>query len=92
MKHYQFSRDSKDSSRRGTNPTRAVRLPKIEAGEAVAVADGHSLQDVARLIELCRQAVESLIGSTPRTDAYTLETLSPVLGDLRAAQSAIERL
>ena len=89
---YQFSRDSKDTSSRGTNPTRADSLPKIEAGEAVAIADGHSLENVSRLIALCRHAVESLIDATPREDAYTLETLSPVLCDLRAAQSAIAGL
>ena len=80
-----------------TNGARAALLPNIQAvsicdWETGARSDGHHLQKITRLMELCNQAVATLIDATPREDAYTLETLGPILSDLRTAQSAIERL
>jgi len=80
-----------------TNGARAALLPKIQAVlicdlEMGARSDGHHLLEIARLMELCNQAIATLIDATPREDMYTLETLGPILSDLRTAQSAIERL
>ncbi len=75
-------------SSRETNGARAARLPNIQA-DAIA---GHELQEIARLLDMCKQAVATLIDATPRDDAYTLETLGPILSDLRAAQESIESL
>ena len=45
-----------------------------------------------KAIRQSREAVEALIDSTPREDTYTLETLGPILSELRTAETAISRL
>ena len=82
---------------RETNGARAALLPNIQAAknsylEPGTNTDGHSLQDIDRLLDLCRRCVATLIDQTPQGEAYTLEVLEPILSDLRTAQSALERL